>query len=77
MKTKTILPIFILIFSLSSFAQQFEDTDYFNPADTIYLPHYGQNEILDSILLITMGKEQGFKGSGIGIINDGTPFMSL
>jgi hypothetical protein len=35
-------------------AQKLEDDNFFNSADTIFLPHYGQNAVLDSILAITM-----------------------
>jgi hypothetical protein len=55
-------------------AQNVEDESYFDSQDTIFLPHYGQNEILDSLLNITMGKQTFLNSSDIGIIEDVTPF---
>ena len=52
-----------------------EDDVYFDPNDTIYLPHYGQNIILDQILDITLKKQRStLKGSSVSLIDDDIPF---
>ena len=49
MKTK--LFIFLAIFlSAELHAQEIEDNVSFDPKDTIYLPHFGQNVILCALL---------------------------
>lgn len=48
------LGLFFSLFPL--YAQVEECGTKFNPKDIIHLPHFGQNEVLDEILKITMGK---------------------
>ncbi len=75
---KKIILIFAAFFLIVAIlpAQKIEDENYFEVQDTIYLPHYGQNIILDSIYAITMGRNSGslLKRSDIGRIEDNIPF---
>ena len=85
MRTKLLIFCILSLFSADLYTQtieddsyrnyeKLEDDNYFNPQDTIYLPHFGQNEILDSIFDITMGKRNRLKISSIGIPEDNIPF---
>ena len=81
---RTILFIFLTVFLFPLYlraqevglhAQIIEDEVYFDPKDTIHLPHFGQNEILDLILNITMSKQRNAsKGSSVGALVDDIPF---
>jgi len=66
--------VLAVFFSIELHAQEIEDEVYFDSQDTIYLPHYGQNEILDRILDITMKRQDAIRGSTIGTLNDNIPF---
>ena len=69
MRTK--LFIFLAIFlSVELYAQEVEDNVSFDPKDTIYLPHFGQNVILDDVLDITMRRQNDLKVSSIGTLAD-------
>ena len=71
MRTKVIILSALLLFSVELISQQFECGVFFDPKDTIQLPEFGQNEILELILNITMKKE---RSSTIGIPTDNIPF---
>ena len=66
MKTKLFIVIIVFI-SIEIHAQQIEDDVYFDPKDTIYLPYFGQNEILYQILDIT--RSSSLKSSSVGSLN--------
>jgi hypothetical protein len=80
MKTILFLAIFLFSFGLQAQAikddiQQTECGTYFDPKDTIHLPHFGQNVILDQILDITMkGWRRATKASNVGIPADNVRF---
>jgi hypothetical protein len=71
---KIYLLVILTIATLSLFSQKIEDNNHFNVEDTVYMPHYGQNEVIDSILSITMGNNNTLKSTNVDIIEDGTPF---
>jgi len=70
--------IFFLFFQINLYSQIIEDESqviecsvFFEPKDTVYLPHFGQNEVLYSILDITM---KNYRGSTVGTYSDNIPF---
>lgn len=65
--------LIVAFFFLSGNILAQESDIFFNPADTIYLPHFGQNSILDSILDNTMGSASNQRSS-VGNLDDNTPF---
>lgn len=82
MRTIIFILSVVILFSADLLAQTvsmhmptIEDEVYFDPKDTVHLPHLGQNEILDRILDITMKrKTKVLRASSAGAIADDVPF---
>jgi hypothetical protein len=77
MKTKLIIVVGLFLFLSDMYSQEnifFECGTLFDSKDTVNLPHYGQNIILDHILDITMKRNNDLKSSNIDILTDNFPF---
>jgi len=71
MRKIIIIFFIVLIYQIGLPAQEFECGTKFDPKDTIHLPHFGQNVILDMILEITMKED---RGSSVGSLPNNTLF---
>jgi len=81
MRTKIFIFLAVIILSVGLHAQEIDFNEhkkecgtYFESKDTVHLPHFGQNLILDQILDITMKRQSALKSSTVGLLADNIPF---
>ena len=80
MKVLTLIVISFLIMSSLCYGQDDFCSSYSEEADTVYIPHYGYNEVLDSVLLETYPeRDQVLQNArtSVGYIPDNIPFHIL